>query len=240
MSGDARDFNNIETQAVIKFFFLQGKAPKEMHANLIETLGEHASSYATIKNWVAQFKCGNFSTCDVTRPGRPKTVTTPEIIDQNHELTLEDCQILAKSIAEQLGISHEQVGSIIHEDLDMAEALREEGPEMPERGSKMSTVPFVWATFGIFSLGAIQMNSCWVRLVTLEETWLYHNDLEAKQQSMEWQYSSSPCPKNSECKNPPEKFSPQFFGMKTASSSLIIFQTAKLSTQSITHLFWCN
>jgi hypothetical protein len=30
-SGDARDFNNIETRAVIKFFlFLQGKAPKEI------------------------------------------------------------------------------------------------------------------------------------------------------------------------------------------------------------------
>ena len=39
MSGDARDFNNIETLAVIKFFFsLQGKAPKEIHAILIETL----------------------------------------------------------------------------------------------------------------------------------------------------------------------------------------------------------
>jgi len=28
---DARHFNNIETRAVIKFFFLQGKAPKEFH-----------------------------------------------------------------------------------------------------------------------------------------------------------------------------------------------------------------
>ena len=46
--------------------------------------------------------------------------------------------------------------------------------------------------------------------------------------------------KNSECKNPLEKFSPQFFGIKTASSSLIILQRAKLSTQSITHLCWCN
>ena len=34
---DARDFNNIETRAVIKsFFFLQGKAPKEIHAILTE------------------------------------------------------------------------------------------------------------------------------------------------------------------------------------------------------------
>ena len=46
-------------------------------------------------------------------------MTTLEIIDQFHELMLEDCRILAKSIAEQLGISREWVGSIIHEDLDM-------------------------------------------------------------------------------------------------------------------------
>ena len=41
MSGDARDFNNVEMGDVIKFFFpLQGKAPKEIHAILTETLGE--------------------------------------------------------------------------------------------------------------------------------------------------------------------------------------------------------
>ena len=57
---------------------------------------------------------------------------------------------------------------------------------------------------------------------------------------MEWQHSGSPGPKNSKPKNPLEKFLPQFFGIKTASSSLIIFQRAKLSTRSITHLCWCN
>ena len=120
MSGDARDFNNIETRAVIKyFFFLQGTLPKEIHGILTETLGEHAPSYATVKNWVAQYERGDFLTCDAPRPGRPKTVTTPEIIDQIHELILEDRRISAKSITEQLGISRERVGSIIHEDLDM-------------------------------------------------------------------------------------------------------------------------
>ena len=48
-------------------------------------------------------------------------MTTPEIIDKIHELILEDRRISAKSIAEQLGISRERVGSIIHEDLDMRE-----------------------------------------------------------------------------------------------------------------------
>jgi len=36
---DVRDFNNIETRAVIKFFFLQSKAPKEILAILTEKLG---------------------------------------------------------------------------------------------------------------------------------------------------------------------------------------------------------
>ena len=92
-----RDFDNIETWAVIKFFFpLQGKALKEIHAFLTETLGEHAPSNATVNNWVAQFKRGDFSTCDAPCPGRPKTLTTPEIIDQIHELILEERRISAK------------------------------------------------------------------------------------------------------------------------------------------------
>ena len=51
MSGDARNFNNIETRAVIKFFPLKGKAPKEIHAILKETLGEHAPPFVTVKTW---------------------------------------------------------------------------------------------------------------------------------------------------------------------------------------------
>jgi len=64
-------------------------------------------------------KRGDFSTCDAPYPGRSKTVTTPEIIDQIHELILEDRRISAKSVAQQLGIPRERVGSITHEDLDM-------------------------------------------------------------------------------------------------------------------------
>jgi len=69
LSGNARYFNKMGTRAVIKFFSLRGKAPKEIQTILTETLGEHAPSYATVKNWVAQFKCGDFSTCDGPRPG---------------------------------------------------------------------------------------------------------------------------------------------------------------------------
>jgi len=89
--------------------------------------------------------------------------------------------------------------------------------------------------FWNFFFGAIQMISCRARLVTMDETWLYHYDPETKRHS-----GSRRPQKNSECKNPLEKFSPRFFGIKTAFSSLIILPRGKISTRSVIHLCWCN
>jgi len=70
-------------------------------------------------------------------------VTTPAIIDQIHELILEDRRISAKSIAEHLGISLEWIGSIIHEDLDMWKLSAKWFPKCLNADQKTSTVPVV-------------------------------------------------------------------------------------------------
>jgi len=207
MSGDTHDFNNMETRAAIKLFFLQGKAPKEIHAILTEILEERAPSSATVKNWVAQFK-RDFSTCDAPRPGRPKTVTTPEIIDQIHDLILEDRRISVKSIGEQLGISRERVGSIIHEDLDMRRLSAKWVPKCLNADQNRQRCKSSEQFWNFFRLDPNYFLS---RLMTMNDTWLYHYYPVAKQQSVEWRHSVSTRPKNSECKNPLEKFSPLFF-----------------------------
>ena len=82
--------------------------------------------------------------------------------------------------------------------------------------------------------GAIQMISCrdwW--------PWTKHSYITMTRRLSNIQWSAGtaahPAPKNSL-----EMFSSRFFGIKSASSSLIIFQRAKLSMRSITHLCWCN
>ena len=74
-------FQQHEDPSSHQAFSLQGKTPKEIRAILIETLGEHAPTYATSQMWVAQIQRGGFSTFNVPHPGRPKTVITPKIID---------------------------------------------------------------------------------------------------------------------------------------------------------------
>jgi len=81
-------------------------------------------------------------------------VTIPEIIDQIHELILEDRRISAKSIAEQLGISRERVGPIIHEDLDMRKLSAKWVPKCLNVDKIRQRSEQIWNLFG-----AIQMIS---------------------------------------------------------------------------------
>jgi len=128
---------------------------------------------------VAQFKRGDFSTCDAPRPGRPKTVTTQEIIDQIHELILEDYRISAKSIPKQMGISCERVGSFIHEDLDMRKLSAKWAPKCLNVDQKRQRNQSSEHLLEIFRRDP---NDFLSRLVTMDETWLYHYDPETKQQ----------------------------------------------------------
>ena len=181
MSGDAHNFNNIETRAVIKFFFSarQGAEGNSRHSD------RNIRGTCTIKNCVAHFKHRDFSTCDAPRPERPKTVTTPEIIYQIHELILEDYRISAKSIAERLGISREWVGSIIHEDLDMQQLSAKSVPKCLNADQERQRCQSSGQLLEFFS----EPNDFLLRLVTMDENWLYHYDLETKQQSIGWGYS---------------------------------------------------
>ena len=116
-------------------------------------------------------------------------MTTPEIIDRIHELILEDCWILAKSIAEQLGISSEWVGSIIHEDLDMWKLSAKWVPKCLNVNRKRQRCQSSEQLLEFFRRDP---NDFLSRLVTMAGTCLYHYGPETKQQSLEWQHNGSP------------------------------------------------
>ena len=166
-------------------FCLQGKAPKQIHALLRAIFQEHAPK---VKNRLAQFKRGDFSTCVAPCHERPKTVTTPEIIDQIQELILEHSRITAKSVAEKLGVSFEQVGSTINEVLYMWKLSAKWFPKCLNADQKRQLC-FCLKNFGDFRLN---QNGFLSRLVTMGDTSLYHYDPETKQQSMEWGHSGVP------------------------------------------------
>jgi len=87
--------------------------------------------------------------------------------------------------------------------------------------------------------GSIQMISCrdwwpWTKLGYIT--------MNRRQSSNQWSGSiaTDPIPKIFRVQKSPGKVLASIFVIKTASSSLFIFQKAKLSTPSITHLCWCS
>jgi histone-lysine N-methyltransferase SETMAR len=109
----------IEYRAVIKFFVKEGLTPNEIHSKFIDVYGDSSPSFSTIKKWAAEFKRGRTSLEDDPCEGRPKSATTPEIIEQVYDLLLDDGRIKVREIAETIGISKERVGYILLEELHM-------------------------------------------------------------------------------------------------------------------------
>jgi len=80
-------------------------------------------------------------------------------------------------------------------DLDMQKLFAKWVPKCLNADKKCQQCQSSEQNWNFFS--AIQMISCWARLVTMDETWLYHYAPETKQQSMQWRrHSVSPCPQN--------------------------------------------
>jgi histone-lysine N-methyltransferase SETMAR len=111
--------DKIEYRSVTKFFVKEGLTPNEMHSKFIKVYGNSSPSFSCIKKWAAEFKRGRTSLEDDPREGRPKSATTPEIIEQLHDMILDDRRIKVREIAETKGISKERVGYVLHEELDM-------------------------------------------------------------------------------------------------------------------------
>jgi histone-lysine N-methyltransferase SETMAR len=91
----------------------------EINLKFIKVYGDSSPSFSTIKKWAAKFKRGCTNLEDDPHEGRRKSATTPEIIQQVHDMVLDDQRMKVCEIAETIGISKEHIGYILHEELDM-------------------------------------------------------------------------------------------------------------------------
>jgi transposase len=82
--------DKIEYRAVIKFFVKEGLTPNKIYSKFIKFYGDSSPSFLTIKKWAAEFKHGCTSLENDPREGRQKSATTPEIIEQVHDMILDD------------------------------------------------------------------------------------------------------------------------------------------------------
>ena len=108
-----------EYRAVIRYLYLKGKTGQEIHCQLINVYGSSAPSYAQVKFWVGEFKCGRTSLEGETKSGRPSDATDEEMCNKVWDLVYSDMRIKVEEIANTLHISHGSISTILHDRLGM-------------------------------------------------------------------------------------------------------------------------
>ena len=75
-----------EFRAVIKYFCKKGIPPKEIHEDIMETLGKESPTHNTMEKWAAELKRKRESVEEYGWSGHSKDATSDEIVKVIHTL----------------------------------------------------------------------------------------------------------------------------------------------------------
>ena len=160
--------DKIGERAVIQYLHKKGLTPKDIHNDMVATLGKDAPSYATVKRWVTEFKRSRESLEDDPRSGRPVTVATPEMVNKVHDIVMTDRRVTERYIASTVGISQERVHSILTEDLEMRKLSARWVPRPLTIDQKHTRHTLSHLNLNLFEEDPANFLK---RFVTMDETW---------------------------------------------------------------------
>jgi len=158
----------------------------------MKACGDSSPSFSTKKKWAAEFKHGRTNLEVDPREVCPESATPPEIIEQVHDMVLDDWWMKVCEIAETIGFSKECVGYILHEELNMKKLCARWVPCLLTADQKCTRMKISEQCLECFNKNKTDF-VC--RFVTMDEIWIHHYTPESKQQSKQWTEAGCSVPK---------------------------------------------
>ena len=180
-----------QIRAIILFEFKLDKTIDECYQQLVQAFGMDITSLATVKNWYREFRRRIFHLSDQPRPGTPMTASTQKKIDAIHHMIEEDKHITYRHMQHELGISNDVIHFIIHELLHLRKICARWIPHQLRPDQKVARIQWCKTMRKRFKNGASPLIS---KIITGDETWIYHYDPESKEQSRQWTPIGEPPP----------------------------------------------
>ena len=84
---------------MIKQLYLKKRTAAQIKSELDEVHRDTAPTLKTVYFWINEFKCGQMTTKDEARLGRPLQATAPEMIEKIYCILKEDHRIKVREIA---------------------------------------------------------------------------------------------------------------------------------------------
>ena len=182
----------LEQRAVIRFLLIESVKSCEILSRMQRQYGPSCMSRANFNKWGQAFKDGRESITDDLRSGRPVDVSTPEAVQAVEGLIRSDRRVTLDEIATSLDISHGTVHTIVHEKLHFSKVSCRWVSTMLTGDQKMQRLMASRASLRRYRKEGDAFLS---RIVTTDETWVFHYEPESNRHSMEWKHVSSPVKK---------------------------------------------
>ena len=171
------NMDKIWHRGVIKYLQKKGLTPKDIHADMVATLGDDAPALSTTQKWAAEFKRGRQSLEDDPRSGCPATATSEENIDRVHLMVMDDRRLTVSHIANAIGISHERVENILHKELGMSKVSGRWVPRLLTPDQRHTRLVMSLANLKSFEADPADFIE---RFITQDECWVHHFEPETK------------------------------------------------------------
>jgi HD-GYP domain-containing protein (c-di-GMP phosphodiesterase class II) len=149
--------------------------------------GDECTVQGKVYEWVERFKHGRTNVTDEDRSVRPITSSSVTNVDRLNTLIQENRRITVSAVANVLDISYGSAYSIMHDELKYRKVYSRWVPKQLTEDHKQKRVE-IYTQF----LHRYEREGLLKRIVTEDETWVYHFEPETKQQSMQWKHTSSP------------------------------------------------
>ena len=182
----------IEARTNVKFLSKLGWKPAAILEALKEVYGDNAPPNPTVYRWIQEFKEGRQSVEDQPRSGRPTTSQTADHVAVVQQVIERDRRATIDAIAEEVGISHGSVHSILTDTLGLSKLSARWVPRLLRPEHRMQRTE---CAINLLNQLDADPDDFYQRLVTGDETWIFQYDPESKLQSKEWLPRGSRGPK---------------------------------------------
>ena len=156
-----------------------GRDATKIHEELVNAEGEHALSLSTVRRWVAKFKDGETQVDDRPRSGRPREAVTQEKIAKVQELITNDPHITTQILEDEVGISHDRIVYILHNELNLHKVCAKWIPHKLSADHKKKRVEISKQLLEVLEKG-------YNNIITGDETWMYFFTVSSKESNKVW------------------------------------------------------
>lgn len=176
-----------ELRSTIRFLTAKNLNASEIHRELCSVYGNACMSVQMVTRWRNEFVQGREVVYDEPRAGRPSDAVTDEnvalvkqLIEEDARYTLDElhCRLLCRGEC-----SRSSIRNIIHDKLGMRKVSARWVPRLLSDEHKKNRMG---AALSFLTLYHAEGEQLLHRVVTGDETWVYHYTPESKRSSMEW------------------------------------------------------